>query len=457
VAPLAALRDVAVDRSGTSVRRAVLGVVITVAGLVAVLTATSSPDRALLQSGAGALVVIVGAVVLGPVAARPAASVLGGAIAATRGVSGTLARRNALRNPRRVAGSASALMVGTAVVALFATFGASIKESIDQEVGRAFSGDLVVLQTDWSGAGISPEARPAIAALAEVDSVVGVSFVAASVEGAEFNPVATDPAALAQAFDLGVTDGDLAAMTGGDVAVSTSYAAGRDLDVGDPLTVEFVDGSVEMRIAAIYEETLSFGDVVITNDDWTPRARGLGEGVLFVNLTDGTTITDGQRAVATITERFGAPDPQTRDEYIDATGAQVDQMMAIVYGLLGVAVLIALLGIANTLSLSIHERTRELGLLRAVGQTRRQVRATVRWESVIVAIFGTIGGVGLGTFLGWGLMRALRAQEGLGAFAAPTTTLVVILVLAALAGVLAAVRPARRAARLDVLAAISTD
>jgi putative ABC transport system permease protein len=127
-----------------------------------------------------------------------------------------------------------------------------------------------------------------------------------------------------------------------------------------------------------------------------------------------------------------------------------------VYGLLALAVLIALMGIANTLSLSIHERTRELGLLRAVGQTRRQLRSSVRWESVIIAVFGTIGGIGLGTFLGWGLIRALAAEEGFGTFAVPAGQLAVIVGLAAAAGVLAAVRPARRAARLDILDAIAT-
>ena len=132
-------------------------------------------------------------------------------------------------------------------------------------------------------------------------------------------------------------------------------------------------------------------------------------------------------------------------------------MLYFVYGMLGLAVLIALMGIANTLSLSIHERTRELGLLRAVGQTRSEVRSTVRWESVIVAILGTLGGIGLGVFLGWGLMRALVAQEGFGTFAAPVNSLVVVLALAALAGVVAAWRPSRRAGRLDILSAISTD
>ena len=127
-------------------------------------------------------------------------------------------------------------------------------------------------------------------------------------------------------------------------------------------------------------------------------------------------------------------------------------MLFVVYGLLGIAVLIALMGIGNTLSLSIHERTRELGLLRAVGQSRSQLRSALRWESVIVAVFGTIGGLGLGTFLGWGLMRALSAQEGFGSFALPVMPLAVILGLAAVAGVVAALRPARRAARLDILA-----
>ena len=158
-----------------------------------------------------------------------------------------------------------------------------------------------------------------------------------------------------------------------------------------------------------------------------------------------------------VTAQFSAPEPMTRDEYLDFIGNEVDQMLTFVYGMLGIAVLIALLGIGNTLSLSIHERRRELGLLRAVGQSRAQLRATVRWESVIVAVFGTLGGLAVGTFLGWGLVRAVNAQEGFGVFDAPVGALGVVLVLAAAAGVLAALRPARRAARLDVLQAIAAE
>ena len=145
-----------------------------------------------------------------------------------------------------------------------------------------------------------------------------------------------------------------------------------------------------------------------------------------------------------------------RDEYLESATEELDQMLGLVYGLLGLAILIALLGIANTLSLSLHERTRELGLLRAVGQTRRQLRRTVRWESVIIAVFGTIGGLGLGTFLGWGLMRAIEASEGIGSFVAPVTTLVVVLGRRSSPASWQPIRPARRAAKLDVLEAIAT-
>jgi putative ABC transport system permease protein len=168
------------------------------------------------------------------------------------------------------------------------------------------------------------------------------------------------------------------------------------------------------------------------------------------------SLADGEAAVATVAHQFAAPDVQTRDEYTDSVAGEVDQMLTFVYGLLALAILIALMGIANTLSLSIHERTRELGLLRAVGQSKAQLRSSVRWESVIVAVFGTLGGLGLGTFLGWGLVRALAAQEGFGTFEAPVQQLATILALAAAAGVVAALRPARRAAKLDILDAIAT-
>jgi putative ABC transport system permease protein len=458
VAPLAALRDVAVDRSGVSKSRVVAGVVTAGAGLATVIAAASSGDGAVTRVGLGALAVLVGAVVLGPVVARPAASVLGTGAAVTRGFAGRLARRNAMRNPRRIAASASALMVGTGVVALFTTFGASLKATIDDTVDNRFGGDLIVEQDGFSGAALSPELAPAIAELPEIDDAVGTAFALASIEGDDVEAAATDFSRLNAVLDMGVSDGSVNDLGRGRIAVSEHYAEEHQLAVGDALPLTFVDGATtDLEVGVIFSERMSFGDLVMSPADWAPHARQNGDVVVFVDFADGVSQSDGDAAVSTVTKRFSAPDPQTRDEYIDSVGSEIDQMLAMVYGLLAVAVLIGLMGVGNTLALSVHERTRELGLLRAVGQNRGQLRSTVRWESVIVAVFGTVGGLAVGTFLGWGLMRAINAQEGFGLFAVPVTSVAVILVLAAVAGVVAAVRPARRAARLDILDAIATD
>jgi putative ABC transport system permease protein len=166
-------------------------------------------------------------------------------------------------------------------------------------------------------------------------------------------------------------------------------------------------------------------------------------------------LATGRQAVEAVADRYGSPEVQDREEFVADQAAEVDQVLALVYGLLGLAIVIAMLGIAGTLSLSIHERTRELGLLRAVGLDRRQLRAVVRGEAVIVSLFGTAVGVALGVVAGWGLVRAAEAAEGLGTFSVPVGQLAVVLALGALVGALAAVRPARRAARTPLLAALS--
>lgn len=178
--------------------------------------------------------------------------------------------------------------------------------------------------------------------------------------------------------------------------------------------------------------------------------------MVAVGLKSGVTLGAGKAAVAKAAAPFGNPTVQDRDEYAESAVGGVDMMLSVVYALLALAVLIALLGIANTLTLAVHERTRELGLLRAVGQTRAQLRGMVRWESVLVAAFGTVGGLGLGAFLGWALVRA-SDSAGTGSFAIPPGQLAVVLAAGLLAGAVAGLRPAGRAARLDVLRAIATE
>lgn len=458
VPPLAALRDVAIDRSGSSKVRAVIGVVLVAAGAAWLVSAPSAGTDALGRGGLGALVLVVGAVVLGPVVARPAAAVLGVVPAVSRGITGRLARRNAMRNPRRTAASASALMVGTAVVALFTTFGASIKASINEAVDENFSGDLVVIPDGFSGALLSPELPDAIAEVPDVTAAVGAAYSPVLVGDDTVELVGTDVGDMNAIFDVGVTAGGFDGFGPTDLGISERYADDHDLALGDTVTMSWADGATTpLTVSAIFEDRMTFGDLITTTDAVTAHVPQASFTVVLVDLADGVDPDAGQAAVAAVTERFGAPAPMNESEYKDRIGEEVDGMLFFVYAMLGVAVLIALLGIGNTLSLSIFDRTRELGLLRAVGQERSQMRSSVRWESVIIAVFGTLGGVALGAFCGWGLMRAMEEAEGFGTFALPVGPLAVVIGLAAAAGLLAAVRPARRAARIDILTAIASD
>jgi putative ABC transport system permease protein len=409
--------------------------------------------------GLGAVLTVVGAVVLGPVAARPAASLLGTPVARLRGMTGGLARQNAMRNPRRTAGTASALMVGIAVVTLFTVFAASLQASLDDTIDRSFGGDLVINTGAFGGGGISPQLATDVAALPEVDLAVGVGQGAAQVDGSTKQLSIADPADLSQVLDLGVSNGSLADLGVGTMAVSDATAESHDWQVGDAVPVTFADGRTEdLTVGATYETDDIAGGYLLPRSVWAPHAVQDIDSMVIVDATDGTSVAEAKAAVARAADGFGGPNVEDRDEFAATMTTGVDMMLTIIYALLALAIIIALMGIANTLSLSIHERTRELGLLRAVGQTRRQVRSMVRWESVVIATFGAVGGIGLGVFLGWALVQAVgTASGGLGVFALPAGRLAIVLVVGAIAGVLAGLRPARRAARLDVLQAIATE
>jgi putative ABC transport system permease protein len=201
------------------------------------------------------------------------------------------------------------------------------------------------------------------------------------------------------------------------------------------------------------------GDYLLPLPTWEQHAAQRIDSQVLVALQPGANLSSALTEVTRAAVPYGSPRVQDLGQFRASATAGVNTILGLVYVMLALAILIALMGIANTLSLSIHERSRELGLLRAVGQTRSQTRSMVRWESVMISIFGTLGGIALGTFLGWGLVRASAVGSGsaLSAFAAPPAQLALFMVVGALAGVLAGTRPARRAARLDVLAAISHD
>jgi putative ABC transport system permease protein len=458
VPPLAALRDVSVDRTGASRTRLVIGGLLAAGGVYTVVAAALSGGGGLPRAGLGALLVVAGAVTLGPTVAAPVSSLLGRPVARVRGIPGSLARRNAMRNPRRTSATAAALLVGVGVVTLFTVFAASLKASIDDAVSESFGGDLVITASGFGGGGLSPELATAVAEIPEVERVVPSGY--GEVELGRGDGLAgvtvVDLGALDGMLDIGSADGDLGSVQGEQLAISTKYAEDHDLEVGSMLPATFQDGQqVDLTVGATYEETELFGDLVVPADLWAQHSIQTIDTVDMVALTDGVSIEEGEAAVQSVADRFGKPEVQDRAEYVDTVSAAVDGMLTLVYVMLALAILIALMGIANALSLAVHERTRELGLLRAVGTTRSQMRSMVRWESVLVAVFGATGGIVVGSFLGWALVKAADADGFMSAFQIPVGSLMVVLVVGALAGALAAIRPARRAAKLDILGAIA--
>ncbi|MGW4379109.1 FtsX-like permease family protein [Kitasatospora sp. NPDC004531] len=459
-APLAALRESAVDEAANgrgAVLRTSVGALAVLGGLPAlVLGATRGPSLALTVGGALAL--LLGTVVLGPVAAAVAVRALGAPLVRLRGVTGALARRNAARNPRRTSATASALMVGVAVVTLFTVFGASVQATLDDAVSRSFAGDLAVTApaAGAGGSGVSPKLAPALAALPEVRAAAGLGRGVAQVDGRGKQLDVADPAQLAQVTDLGRIDGSLSELGADGLAVSRTEAAARGWQLGTAVPMRFADGPATFTVRALYRGGGVTGDYLISREAWQPHRVQDSDSLVAVALRPGVGPDAGKAAIAQVADGYGNPQVQTRDEYAASAASGVDMMLSVVYALLALAVLIALLGIANTLTLAVHERVRELGLLRAVGQSRAQLRAMVRWESVLVAAFGTAGGLALGALLGWALTRA-SDSAGTGSFALPAGRLAVVALVGLAAGALAGLRPAARAARLDILRAVAAD
>ncbi|MCT2591347.1 FtsX-like permease family protein [Streptomyces sp. N2-109] len=459
-APLAALRENTVESSGASRSRALTGTVLGAGGVgLAVLGALGG--GAVLLTALGALLVLIAFVVLGPVASSSAIRALGAPARRMRGISGALAQRNALRSPKRTAATATALMIGVAVVSLFTVFASSLKATMDDTVSRNFAGDVAVSTPGFGdgGSGFSPRMEPEVRQLPEVDSALGLGNGVARIDGKGAALTVTDPGRLQSVMHLGEVSGSFQNFGTDGLAVSEQKAEDEGWKVGSKAELAFADGEKQtFTVRALYETSELTGDYVVTREAWEPHRTQESTRLMVVSFKDGVETGSGQAAVERVAQGFGNPDVQTRDEYIETSASTIDMMLTLVYALLALAVFIALLGIANTLTLAVHERTRELGLLRSVGQTRAQLRSMVRWESVMIAAFGTVGGLVLGGFLSWALVTAADGQSSTPfSFAVPPVQLTVVALVGVVAGLLAGWRPARRAARLDVLRAIATE
>jgi putative ABC transport system permease protein len=452
IAPIAALRDVSTERAGSSTLRTLTGLVMTGLGVAAFAAGVvGSGSGALQMLALGSVTVVLGVFVLGPVIARPVVRVVGLPIA--RLTTGRLARENAVRSPRRTAATASALMVGVALVGFITIVASSTTASMDAAVDRSMRADYVLDSGAWAQGGFSPDLATELAQLPEVAAVAPVRATAAEVDGHSVRLQGTDTATIEDLFDLEVVDGSISQITEGHIGIKAEEAEKYGLAVGDSVDVRFPAGSATLTIAALYDSSLP-ERYLVDLPTFEANVTDQFDQMIYLRAVDGLSAEDSRRALEPVLADYPNADLQDQAQFKESITSEIDKMLNLIYGLLALAVVIALIGIANTLALSVHERTREIGLLRAVGMTRHQLRSAIRWESMLIALLGTALGAVLAVGGAWGIVQAL-GREGVTTFAVPATQLAAIVGLAALAGVLAALGPARRASRLNVLDAIA--
>jgi len=459
IAPVEALAGTgAAQTEQVSRRRTAAGVALATLGGMAIAVALGGmvPQPAAV-AGLGAAATFVGVTLFSPLLSQPVVGFVGAA-PARRGLAGRLARNNAQGNPRRTAATASALMIGVALVSFVSIFAASATASVNTLFTAQLRADFVISPVGFGQAGIPAGLWSTLQDQPEVGAASPLRVLQGAVgEGAAESVVAVVPDHIDRLVALEIIEGEAGDLAGGAL-VHGDRAATEGLAVGDPLTLRLQDGPQELTVVGLFDNRdLVSADVVIALDTIPAGSTTPGADVLvLVAAADGVDLDDARAAVDGVVEAFPSVQVEDQAELRESLQGQVDGLLNLMIGLLGLALVVALIGIVNTLALSVFERTREIGLLRAVGMTRSQVRTMIRWEAVYVSVFGALLGVAVGTLLGWAIVAA-SADQGLEVLEVPVLRLATYVVVAGVAGVVAAVLPARRAARLDVLEAVTTE
>ncbi len=408
--------------------------------------------------GAGAVAVILGVSLFSPTLVRPLAAIAGKPLEVVRKLTGRLARENTQRNPARTAVTAAALMIGLAVVAFVTVFAAGIKSSIASAVDDSFQGQLVIQNTDGFSP-ISPGAAAAARKVPGVELVATMRTAQAKVVGGGGKPkVSSLPPDAGEVLSIDWTEGGpatLRRLDGREVILDKSFAGDQDLEVGDSIRFLTQTGKrPKLRVVGEFDDRAElFGSAIVTPALMASQFDQTDDTIDFVKLAPGADAAKVQAAlIATMKREFPIAEVRNQQELKENQEEQVNQLLGLIYALLALAIIVSLFGIANTLALSIHERTRELGMLRAIGMSRRQVRTMIRYEAVITALIGALLGMVIGIVFAALIAQPLK-DEGF-VLSYPIPTLIALLVFAAVAGVIAAIAPARRASRLDVLEAL---
>jgi putative ABC transport system permease protein len=455
VPPLAAMRETAVETTAVSVGRLVSGLLFTIAGVGATIAVIAGADAVLL--GLAIVLVFIGTLILGPIISRPLALFIGIPIEKIRGVPGRMARDNAARNPKRTARTSAPVMIGVALVTAVTALAVSIQSQIRDVVGEQFYGDYAISVNSFGFGGLSPDLADEINELPEVETATGIGTAAAVVDGGGTLLTVITPQTISEIFDFGFIEGNVSSLTADGIFVSESRAKRLDVQVGSPIDVTLADSSVRtLTVQGIYTKDEIAERYIVSRDLFEGTTVARFDFGVYILTRDDIPDEQARAALQTTVDEYGVGKLQSIDEFIDEQAAQINQLLGLIYGLLALSIIIAIVGIIITLLLSVYERQREIGLLRAVGMTRSQVRSTVRWESVITSLQGAVLGAILGVGLGWIIVFALRDQ-GLRSFEIPLISLFWILVMSFIVGVIAAVYPAYRATKVNILRSITTN
>ncbi len=460
ISPMAGIRAGFRFGSGEGTRRTIIAIVLAVIGSAGMafglFGGSDNTALSLVVLGLGSVVMFVSVSMFAPLFSTPSASVIGLPLEHLPNgkITGHMARANAARNNKRTASTAAGLMIGLALIAMATVVATSLKETFRDEMGSTLTADFLV--TAPNQATFSNRLAGQIDALPEFDRVAAVRYGAARVNGSEKQFGATDLTLLTESLEVDITSGDAASSATADhILLLNDVAEDLGVVVGDTIPVEFAaTGEQPLVVGAIYDNPFLIGDYILDLSGWDANFIAEDDAVVSVKTAEGIDASAAAAALQPLEQTYPQLQFETRPEFQDRLEGQLDSLLVIINVFLGLAIVIALLGIANTMALSVLERTREIGLMRAIGMTRRQTRSLVRLEAGVISLFGALLGVAVGIVFGWVAVLAIP-DTFINQLSVPVPSLAIYVVIATIAGLLAASLPARRASRLNILDAIS--
>ncbi|MBU6534942.1 ABC transporter permease [Streptomyces sp. NPDC057245] len=456
IPPVAAMNSLHAKATTKSlVLRNTIGSLFTAAGVAVVLAATSMDDAQSAQGplALGAALIVIGVFVLTPLLSRP---LIAAAAPVLRvfGVSGKLARQNAVRNPRRTAATASALMIGLTLITAMTVAAVGVQSAINKMASDSLKADYVVSMANFGY--LSPDVADKLAGVEGVTDSSPMRSGSATVDDVDESLTGVSGSAFGKLADLPVQDGN-AEIGGTRVVVDEPTAEAHGWKPGSEFTVTYDDDQQQkLTVAGVYQHNELFRGIMLDLPTLAPHVEDAADTQVMVKMTDGTS----DAAKDSLQKALGdspAIKVQDKQDLSDEIAKMITMMLNILYGLLGMAVIVAVLGVVNTLAMSVFERAQEIGMLRAIGLDRKGIKRMVRLESLVISLFGAVLGIGLGVFFGWAAGELVGAQVETYELVLPWGRIAVFLLLAAVVGVLAALWPARRAARLNMLTAIKSE